>query len=71
MPFQSAAAPSSLAMVVAVPSRPRYLGAARSPAMAFFCSCSLTLAVSRGIVVICERGNSARLGKSGSEIHGE
>jgi hypothetical protein len=43
-------------MVVAVPSRPRYLGPARSPARAFFCSCSLTLAVSRGIVVIWERG---------------
>lgn len=61
MPFHSAAAPSSLAMVAAVPSRPRYLGSAgaASPAAAaattFFCSWSLTLAVSSGMVHICER----------------
>jgi len=56
IPFQSAAAPSSLAIVAAVPSRPRYLGSAAGAVASpttVFCSWRRTLAVSRGMVHIC------------------
>lgn len=53
MPFQSEAAPSSLAMVATVPNIPLYLGMVNtSPATADFWSWSLTFAVSSGIVQI-------------------
>lgn len=56
MPFHNEARPSSLAIVPTVPSIPLYLGKAiPSPATAFFCSWSLTFAVSNGIVQICRR----------------
>lgn len=59
IPFQSAAAPSSLAMVAAVPSRPRYLGTSAPPAL--FWSWSLTLAVSSGMVHTCGPARSNRI----------
>lgn len=55
MPFQRAETPSSLAIVLTVPSKPLYLGKPTPPSSiptpsSFFCSWSLTLAVSKGIV---------------------
>lgn len=51
MPFHRADIPSSLAMVLTVPSKPLYLGKPTSSSIpTFFWSWSLTLAVSRGIV---------------------
>lgn len=54
MPFQSADIPSSRPMVATVPNKPLYLGKPTPSVPAdFFWSCSLTLAVSKGMVQNC------------------
>lgn len=68
MPFQRANKPSSLAIVATVPNNPLYLDTpAPSNDPALFCSCSLTLAVSRGNVQNCNFTDSLDLVKTSSK----
>jgi len=61
IPFHRADIPSSLAMVLIVLSMPLYLGKPTpSSTPTFFCSWSLTLAVSRGMVQNCTKPDPKR-----------